>query len=93
MGFFLLRYRAWFLRWFFPGLVFQLIVNPNVAEAARVANRCLEVMFEMGPYRTYQHVVAVGFPLAYLAAHLFVGHVWLPLVSNANRAGKVSSPS
>lgn len=71
-------------RWLVPGLLLQLLVNPNMDYLSQFLGQVLEKAFELGPIRVFRWCIAVFFPLIYVSYHSIIEHIWLPVVKFEN---------
>jgi hypothetical protein len=84
--------KPFFPRWILPGLVLQLLVNPEMeAVSSWVSYLWREKMVKLGPNRVGRWSRAVVFPVAYYSFHFFIEYVWIPLVHNENTFRNVAT--
>jgi hypothetical protein len=83
--------KPYFVRWIMPGLVLQLLVNPNIEAVSTFVEEAWQEMVKLGPVRVYRWNVAVVFPIVYLSWNLFMEWVWMPLVHCENTLRPIAS--
>lgn len=71
-----------FPRWIFPGIGFQLLVNPKVKDLSAVVKILLR---DPGPAGLYKWFVAFLIPLSGSILYWFKWNVWMVLVSSQNK--------
>eukprot|EP00980_Cylindrotheca_fusiformis_P005739 scaffold1194_cov127-Cylindrotheca_fusiformis.AAC.16 len=77
--------KPFFKRWIIPGLVFQLLVNPQLGNVASWAFKTGDKILENGPARVYRWSAAVAFPLIYLCAYDIGVPLWTRFATYANQ--------
>jgi hypothetical protein len=71
-------------RWLSPGLLVQLLVNPEMDSLSQFLGQVLDKAFELGPIRVLRWCIAVLFPLVYVSYHYIIKCIWLPVVKLEN---------
>jgi hypothetical protein len=73
-----------FERFIFPGLLLQLLVNPEMDTVARFISRFIVGVVHHDPIRILRWTVALFYPL-FLSSHFLVRKLWLSYVINENQ--------
>jgi hypothetical protein len=82
--------KPFFARWCLPGLLLQLLVNPQMAAVSLWASALARRALDHGPVRVYRWTRVVLFPLAFVALNLIVKCIWLPVVAVENSSRNVA---
>jgi len=69
-------------RWIFPGIGFQLLVNPKMKDLSAVVKNGLQ---SPGPARLYQWLAAVVIPILAIIVYWVKWNIWMVLVSSENK--------
>ena len=79
--------------WIIPGLLLQLLINPQMEAASKVFFKLLHSSFQVGPIRVWRWIRALFYPLLVLLFDLAESFIWIPLVAFANRPNpKTAAP-
>ena len=80
-------------RWIIPGLLLQLLINPQMEAASKVFFKLLHSSFQVGPIRVWRWIRALFYPLLVLLFDVAESFIWIPLVAFANRPNlKTAAP-
>ena len=71
-------------RWVFPGLVLQLLVNPQLASLANGVAAFWNTVLDVGPVRVLRWNVTTIVPIVAFLWKKFTRYVWMPLVKYEN---------
>jgi len=72
-------------RWLLPGLVLQLLVNPQMETTSRWVGRLLNGIFHVGPVRAWRWTAALWYPLLNIISRALEVYIWRPLVKQQNQ--------
>ena len=76
--------KPFFKRWLIPGLIFQLVVNPQMETITKRVVHLLNGILTVGPIRAYRWAAVLFYPLFQFMVHTLQDHVWRPLVDHQN---------
>ena len=76
--------KPFFPRWILPGLILQLLVNPNIATVSGHVWRAWNKLLMLGPARVFRWFSTVFFPIIYFGWKALIDSFWLPLVQREN---------
>jgi hypothetical protein len=79
-------------RWLIPGIVLQLIVNPQMETVSQYVWKLLSYTNHTGFIRVYRWTAAFFFPLFSVTMHFFIDNIWRPLVKDNNRHSLAEDP-
>lgn len=69
-------------RWIFPGIGFQLLVNPKMKDLCAIVKTFLN---HPGPARLYQWLIAFVIPILAIVVYWLKWNVWMVFVSSENK--------
>lgn len=78
--------KHFFDRWIAPGLLLQLIVNPEMESTAKLVFNVITTAMEVGPFRVLRWVEALFYPCLVLAVDLIEYKFWVPAVARLNQS-------
>jgi hypothetical protein len=76
--------KPFFARWVLPGLVLQLLLNPQLGTFAEGLSSLWERILDFGPIRVLRWSVTTIVPLALYLSKKFIRYIWMPLVKYQN---------
>lgn len=76
--------KAFVKRWLLPGLVLQLLVNPQMETTSKLVARLLQGIVNVGPVRAWRWTAALWYPLLRIIARAVEVNIWRPLVQQQN---------
>jgi hypothetical protein len=85
--------KPFFSRWVFPGIVLQLLVNPQMESVSGYVWKFVMYAHRVGPIRVYRWTAAFVYPLFSLVLNLFVFDIWRPIVTMSNNTTSLSFES
>jgi hypothetical protein len=71
-------------RWILPGIVLQLLVNPQMETTCKWLFRALSNAAHFGPARVWRWAAALFFPVFRLLVYVVERYLWTPLVKKEN---------
>jgi len=72
-------------RWILPGIILQLMVNPQMESVSKHVWRFLHYCRHLGVIRVYRWAAVVFYPLSMALMHTFIHKIWRPLVQRSNK--------
>lgn len=78
--------KHFFDRWIAPGLLLQLVVNPEMESTAKLIFNVIATAMEVGPFRVLRWVEALFHPCLVLAVDLIEYKFWIPAVARLNQS-------
>ena len=72
-------------RWLLPGLVLQLLVNPQMETTSKYVGKMLTSINHVGPVRAWQWTAALWYPLLKSVVRVVEIYIWLPFVKQQNQ--------
>lgn len=84
--------KPFFARWLLPGIVLQLLVNPQMVTVSKWVGFFLEYAHHVGHIRVYRWTAAFFYPVFSVLAHYLIDEVWRPLVKENNNHTLESDP-
>jgi hypothetical protein len=79
-----LKPKPFFTRWLLPGLLLQLLVNPQMEAISGYVFRLANETLQVGPVRVWRWTVALFYPLFIILVAAIRRFVWEPLVQQQN---------
>lgn len=79
-----LKPKPFFTRWMFPGLLFQLLVNPQMETTSRHVLRLVRDTLQVGPGRAWRWTEALFYPLFIIMVAVIQRFLWRPLLQQQN---------
>jgi hypothetical protein len=77
--------KSFFKRWLFPGLLLELLANPQMETTSRCISRLLCGVIHVGPIRAWRWTVVCFYPLSKVIKSALYVHVWRPVVQQQNQ--------
>lgn len=71
-------------RWILPGLVLQLLVNPQMETTSYYVGQLLQRIAHLGPVRVWRWAVALFWPFLQTIVLIIEEFIWIPLVYSQN---------
>mmetsp|Transcript_4344 Transcript_4344/g.7263 ORF Transcript_4344/g.7263 Transcript_4344/m.7263 type:complete len:767 (-) Transcript_4344:33-2333(-) len=71
-------------RWLIPGIILQLLVNPQMETVSKYVGAFLDYTHQVGPIRVYRWTAAFFYPLLSVIGYYLIHDVWRPLVKKNN---------
>ena len=72
-------------RWILPGIVLQLLVNPQMETVGKGVIWTFSFLSNFGPDRVWRWTAVLFFPIVTMILHAMENCVWTPLVTKQNR--------
>lgn len=72
-------------RWILPGIVLQLLVNPQMESVGKGVIRAFSFVSNFGPDRVWRWTTVLFFPVVKVIVDVIENCVWTPLVTKQNR--------
>ena len=79
-----LKPKPFFTRWIFPGLLLQLLINPEMETTSRYVSHLVKNTLQVGPLRAWRWTEAMFYPLFIILVDATQRFVWKPLVQQQN---------
>jgi hypothetical protein len=79
-----LKSKPFFTRWILPGLLLQLLVNPQMETTSGYIFRLVKDTLRVGPVRVWRWTKALFYPLFIIMVAATQRFVWRPLVQRQN---------
>jgi hypothetical protein len=76
--------KTFLTRWILPGLLSQLMTNPQLATVTDTVGASWKEIVKLGPVRVLRWSAATLFPVVYYLWCNFIAYVWIPLVHYEN---------
>jgi len=76
--------KPFFARWILPGLVLQLLVNPQMVNVSQWVATTMKYTASVGPVRVVRWSIALFIPSAKTIFNAMQLHIWLPFVKKEN---------
>lgn len=76
--------KPFFTRWLFPGLLLELVVNPEMESTSRFLGRLVIDIFRVGPVRVWCWTVVLFYPLFRIAIRNLAVKVAAPAIEKEN---------
>jgi hypothetical protein len=73
-------------RWLLPGLLLQLLVNPQMGAISNLVKQMRKAAMALGPVRVWRWAAAFAYPLLRITFTAVQWYVWHPLVSHENKS-------
>jgi hypothetical protein len=73
-----------FKRYVLPGLMLQLLVNPQMSQFSRILVALVNRVLDNDPVRVWRWTAALFFPFLRTIMMLMFNHLWIPLVRDQN---------
>jgi hypothetical protein len=73
-------------RWLLPGLLLQLLVNPQMGAISSLVKHMAKAVMALGPVRVWRWAAAFAYPLLRITFTAVQWYVWRPLVSRENKS-------
>jgi len=77
--------KPFFTRWILPGIMLQLLVNPQMETVSANVWRLMEYAHHLGLARVVRWIVALFYPLFKFFLYHFIHQIWRPLVKRSNQ--------
>ena len=78
--------KSFFNRWILPGLVLQLLVNPQMETTSKYVGKLLANIIYVGPVRGWRWMAALWYPLLRTLVRVVEIYIWRPLVQQQNQS-------
>jgi len=78
--------KPFFARWILPGLVLQLLVNPQMVNVSQWVATTMKNTASVGPVRVARWSIALFVPAAKTIFNAVQLHIWLPFVKKENES-------
>ncbi|KAI2507777.1 hypothetical protein MHU86_6673 [Fragilaria crotonensis] len=79
-----LRAKSFVKRWIFPGLLLELLANPQMETTSKCVGRFLDGVVQIGPLRVGRWTLVGLYPLAKVIKRTVI-QLWRPVVLQQNR--------
>jgi len=76
--------KPFFARWIFPGLLLELLANPQMESTSKYVLRFVDEVLYVGPTRVWRWTVVFFYPLSKIIVKALAVHVWHPVVEHEN---------
>lgn len=77
--------KPFFPRWILPGIILQLLVNPQMETVSKHVGRFLVYCRHLGVIRVYRWTAVIFYPLSMAMTHILIHKIWRPLVQTSNK--------
>lgn len=84
--------KPFFSRWLLPGIILQLLVNPQMETVSKYVGYALQYANHVGPIRVYRWTAAFFYPLFSVLLHFFIHAIWRPFVKKNNQNPLLEDP-
>jgi len=76
--------KPFFARWILPGMLLQLLVNPQMETVSKHVWNLEQYAYHLGFVRVFRWTIVLFYPLFKLLSHKFIHEIWRPIVESSN---------